>query len=514
MEVEPLAVAVLAHFLLFLQEVIVIHGGHSHVIRLTENGKIRGTRHHVHGKAVEVFYGIPFAQPPLGNLRFKAPIQIDPWDDVLDATNKPRTCMQGYDYMLGNFSGAQVWNPNTEPHEDCLYLNVWVPRVREPYANKAVMAWIYGGGFYSGSPSLQIYEAKYLAVENDVIVISLQYRVGALGFLTLGHPEAPGNVGLLDQRMALEWIQRNVNYFGGNPKNVTIFGESAGAVSVGLHLLSPTSRGLFNRAILQSGAPQTFWGTINMGEAERRSRVFAGYLGCKVDLPSAELIDCLRKVPMSSFPDAQWNPDIVEGIVQFPFLPVVDGNFLVETPIESLKAGRFKKTPLLIGSNENEGSYFLIYNNGFFHHNKESLISRAQFKLVMEDIFLYYPHYPHRLNNFGRDAIMHHYTYWLDPDNQTFIRDRIENSVADLHFICTVNELGLNYANAGYDVYYYWFSHRSTVSPWAKWMGVMHGDEINFIFGEPLNSSLEYTHEEKELSKKMMRFWTNFAKTG
>ncbi|KAJ8310284.1 hypothetical protein KUTeg_012149 [Tegillarca granosa] len=205
---------------------------------------------------------------------------MDPWEDVLDATQKPNSCMQGYEQMFPNFSGALVWNPNTTPSEDCLYLNVWTPRTSPPFQNKAVLVWIYGGAFYSGSSVLDIYDAKYLAVENDVVIVSMQYRLGALGFLTLGVPEAPGNAGMFDQDMALNWIQRNIHHFGGNPHNVTLFGESAGAASVGLHLLSPLSRGKFHRAILQSGAPQANWATVSQEEGIRRSRELAKKMKC------------------------------------------------------------------------------------------------------------------------------------------------------------------------------------------------------------------------------------------
>jgi acetylcholinesterase len=201
--------------------------------------------------------------------------------------------------VFGNFSGALIWNPNTPAKEDCLYLNVWVPRTHPPYQHKAVMVWIFGGGYYSGSSTLKIYDGKYLAAENDVIVVSMNYRVGALGFLNLNTPEARGNAGMMDQRMALEWVQRNIGYFGGSPHNVTIFGESAGATSVGLHLLSPLSRGLFTRAILQSGAPQINWATYSVTEGRRRSKALARSLSCDPpdhDYSDGDIVDCLRKV--------------------------------------------------------------------------------------------------------------------------------------------------------------------------------------------------------------------------
>ncbi|NXC45228.1 ACES Acetylcholinesterase, partial [Penelope pileata] len=181
------------------------------------------------------FLGIPYAQPPLGPLRFQAPRPAQPWPGVRDAGSQPFACFQPVDTTFPGFGGSEMWNPNREMSEDCLYLNVWAPHP-PPRRGAAVLVWIYGGGFSSGAGSP--YDGRYLAGAEGVLVVSMNYRVGALGFLALpGHPEAPGNAGLLDQRLALRWVQENIAAFGGDPAAVTLFGESAGAASVGLHLL-------------------------------------------------------------------------------------------------------------------------------------------------------------------------------------------------------------------------------------------------------------------------------------
>ncbi|NWI68804.1 ACES Acetylcholinesterase, partial [Todus mexicanus] len=224
----------------------------------TASGPVRGSRLgglEAWGDVV-AFLGIPYAQPPLGPLRFRPPRHPPaPWPGVLDATAHRHACYQAVDTMFPGFGGSEMWNPNREMSEDCLYLNVWTPALGRG-GGVPVLVWIYGGGFYSGAASLDVYDGRYLAAAEGVVVVSMNYRVGALGFLALpGHPEAPGNVGLLDQRLALRWVQSNIAAFGGDPAAVTIFGESAGAASVGLHLLAPASRGLFRRAVLQSGSP-------------------------------------------------------------------------------------------------------------------------------------------------------------------------------------------------------------------------------------------------------------------
>ena len=262
----------------------------------------------VSNRQVDMFLGIPFAKPPVGDLRFKHPEQMEAWDPkIWNATKKPNCCYQSRDSVFdfhkdftgeAMFTAHKIWNPVTDNSEDCLYLNIWVPRTNPPYINKAVMVWIYGGGFYTGSSDLPLYDGKVLAAENDVIVVSFNYRVGSLGFLKLNTADVPGNAGMMDQRMALEWVQRNIGYFGGSPRNVTIFGESAGAVSVGLHLLSPLSRRLFTRAILQSGAPQTNWATYTVEEGRRRSRELAKNINCNTndEWTDQEIFECMKKV--------------------------------------------------------------------------------------------------------------------------------------------------------------------------------------------------------------------------
>ncbi|CAH1981039.1 unnamed protein product [Acanthoscelides obtectus] len=158
-----------------------------------------------------------------------------------------------------------MWNPNTPLSEDCLYINVVVPKPRPK--NAAVMVWIFGGGFYSGTNTLDVYDHNILVSEENVILVSMQYRVASLGFLYFGTSDVPGNAGMFDQMMALQWIKDNIAHFGGNPNNITLFGESAGAVSVSLHLLSPLSRNLFSQAIMQSGSPTAPWAIISREES-------------------------------------------------------------------------------------------------------------------------------------------------------------------------------------------------------------------------------------------------------
>ena len=168
----------------------------------TTKGYVRGIRYHLgNNRAVDAYLGIPFAKAPIGHLRFRHPEPIDKWTGFYNATQLPNSCYQLPDEAFGNFRGSTMWNPNTRVSEDCLYLNVWVPKLQPKLKKAAVLAWIYGGGFWSGTTTLNVYDGKVLASENNVIVVSIAYRVGALGFLSLGSPDAPGNAGLFDQLM-------------------------------------------------------------------------------------------------------------------------------------------------------------------------------------------------------------------------------------------------------------------------------------------------------------------------
>uniref|UniRef100_A0A3Q2DDC3 Carboxylic ester hydrolase n=1 Tax=Cyprinodon variegatus TaxID=28743 RepID=A0A3Q2DDC3_CYPVA len=467
---------------------------------ITHNGAVRGVQFPVpDGSYVTAFLGIPFAEPPLGKRRFRPPEPKRRWTGVLEANAYPNACFQYVDTTYPGFHGTEMWNPNRDMSEDCLYLNVWVPSSPRPH-NLSVMVWIYGGGFYSGSSSLDVYDGRYLAHTETVIVVSMNYRIGAFGFLALhGSSEAPGNVGLLDQRLALQWVQENIHFFGGNPKQVTIFGESAGGASVGFHLLSPDSRPFFTRAILQSGVPNCPWASVSPAEARRRATVLAKLVGCNGG-NDTELVDCLRNKTPQELIDQEWLVLPWSALFRFSFVPVVDGEVLPDTPEAMLNSGNFKDTQILLGVNQDEGSYFLLYGAPGFSKDNESLISKEDF---LEGVRLSVPH----ANDIGLEAVVLQYTDWMDENNGVKNRDAMDDIVGDHNVICPL-------AHFARGVYLYLFDHRASNIAWPEWMGVIHGYEIEFVFGLPLEKRLNYTTEEKNLSRRMMKYWANFARTG
>ncbi|XP_013793998.1 acetylcholinesterase-like isoform X1 [Limulus polyphemus] len=474
------------------------------VIRTTK-GLVRGvTSRSATDKLVDIYWGIPYAKPPIGEYRFRHPKPSDPWTGIFNATEKPNSCFQISDTFFGNFAGSKMWNPNTALSEDCLKLNIWVPRPRPK--NAAVLVWIFGGGFYSGTTTLDVYDAKIFASEENIIIVSMNYRVASLGFLFFGRPDSPGNAGLYDQLMALEWVRDNIANFGGNPQNVTLFGESAGGVSVGLHLLSSLSRNLFSQAIMQSGSATSPWAVLDHKELITRGLRLAEAVKCPHDPNDMDLvIKCLRKIDPMTLVN---NESGSLGIVDFPFVPVVDGAFIDEHPSKSLEMKNFKKTNILMGSNTEEGTFWIVYYlTDLFKKEENVYLTRKDFINSVKELNPY-------IGEVGQEAIIFQYTDWLDPDDPIKNRDAIDKIVGDYHFTCSVNEFAYRYAETGNEVYMYYFTHRSSVNPWPEWMGVMHGDEIPFVFGEPLNPRKNYNEQEKILAKRTMRYWANFAKTG
>lgn len=495
---------ILIRFLLiimFIQKVLT----EDDTIVVTKSGSVKGVTLPVLGGTVTAFLGIPYAEPPYGSLRFQKTQPRGKWTGVWDASKYANSCYQNIDNTFPGFSGSEMWNPNTELSEDCLYLNVWVPSPKPK--NASVMVWIYGGGFQTGTSSLYVYDGKFLARVERVIVVSMNYRLGALGFLALpGNEEAPGNAGLFDQRMALQWVQDNIGAFGGNPKSVTLFGESAGAGSVSYHLLSPKSHPLFTRAIMQSGAGNAPWGALVPSEARRRTLALAEHLHCTRS-NDTEIILCLRNKDPQDILGHEVSVLRYSTLLELYFTPVVDGDFLTDLPGSLLKNGNFKHTQILMGVNRDEGTAFLVYGAPGFSKDNNSLINVTDFWAGLR---LSFP----ETSELGLESIAFQYTDWENEQNPFNYRDAMDDILGDYNFICPVVEFMNMFGKAENTAFLYFFEHRSSKLAWPEWMGVPHGYEIEFVFGLPLERRANYTKAEETLSRTMLRYWASFAKTG
>lgn len=318
----------------------------------TAYGAIRGTQL----GSVSVWKGIPYAQPPVGKLRFQPPQPPTSWSGVRAATSFSPIAPQDMAHLSSlaqTFADeASRQPPMSETSEDCLYLNIWSPQADN--AKRPVMVWIHGGAFVVGSGSQPDYDGTSFAKQGNVVVVTLNYRLGVLGFLQLeefagAQYASSGNLGLLDQIAALKWVRENIAAFGGDPNNVTIFGESAGAMSIGVLLAMPASKGLFQRAILQSGAAHN---VQDKAAATQSAREFLDLLQLNPNNAAS-----LAEVPLQSLLAAQTallakNP--LGGI-----RPIVDGKDLPEHPVQAIANGAAKDVAVLIGTNRDEMKLFM-----------------------------------------------------------------------------------------------------------------------------------------------------------
>ncbi|XP_067653997.1 acetylcholinesterase-like [Haliotis asinina] len=468
----------------------------------TQNGPLLGQRMSVLGKSLDVFYGIPYAKPPVGDLRFKHPQPSESWGpEVRDARKPTPSCFQVNDALTSAEKHKQVPDDYSE---DCLHLTVWVPS--DNTGNLAVMVWIHGGGFYSGSSRVPQYEGNYIAAENDVIVVSMNYRLGPFGFSYLGPNTIPGNMGLMDQRLALHWVKDNIANFGGDPSRVTIFGESAGGVSVGHHLVSPLSRDLFDRAIMQSGTLSCPWAYTVPKTAKVKIKEFADHLECPSSSTDADIYDCLKTADAQTMADLQVSDLFSEGLT---FVPVVDGYFLPEDPKALLTSGSIKQTSVLHGFNEDEITPFLAVK----------LKQMRNVSTVPETLILSQQEYQSLVSfDFvaGRgieEPIRLFYESQKAPLTDTHYLDVMIRMTSDRDFKCPHLEFDRLYSPTN-PTYVYSFNHRLSRSAYPQWIGAAHGYELDFVFGWVLETSLGYSEEEMELSKTIMTYWTNFAKSG
>ena len=322
----------------------------------TANGRIQGYTEVVDGVTLDIYLGVPFAMPPVGDLRFKAPRPVLNWNDIINTTTQPNSCMQSPDESFGRFSGVEMWNANTNISEDCLYLNLWVPRTNDG-SKLTTMLWIYGGSYIYGSITLDVYDGRYLAATNRVIVASMQYRMGVQGFLYLGTEDAPGNMGLLDQQLAMKWIYNNIDKFNGDQNRICLFGESSGAASISHHLLAPSSWPYFNNVILLSASSLSPWAVNTPRNLKYHTLDLAGIMNCPISNWSV-VVECLRNKNAKDLEEKQW---LLNNGNIGTFLPTVDGNFLQDYPQKLINSGKIKHADVMAGTTTDEGEFFLVY---------------------------------------------------------------------------------------------------------------------------------------------------------
>ncbi len=435
----------------------------------TKNGVLKG----VTVDEIEVFKGVPFAIPPVGDLRWQAPKPLKPWNGVYEANKFAPICMQ-----IGMYPKD---SPIEEMNEDCLYLNIWKPQKANSH-KLPVMVWFYGGGLVNGSASIPLYSGENLA-KQDVIVITANYRLGALGFLA--HPElskeadynSSGNYGLLDMIAALKWVQENIEFFGGDPNNVTVFGHSSGAISISALITSPLTQGLFHKAIGQSGGlfePIELDKGFSLATLEQAGEKFATRAG-------VTSLKELRNIP-------------AEDLIKIPVHTSIniDGYVLKQPPFDAYKKGEYNKVSVLLGNTADEGQEFV-----------------SDLSITKENY---------------QEELKKHFPGWLvwlaAPDPGKTDDDALKAAISfegDLRFKWNMwSWAKLASKEKENKVYVYEFSKSPPFpknSDQAGW-GATHGSDLAYVFGNLDQNNWNWAEDDYRLSNAMVNYWTNFAKYG
>ncbi|CAN7937027.1 unnamed protein product, partial [Ixodes hexagonus] len=361
--------------------------------------------------------------------------------------------------------------------EDCLYLNVFAPVATDSL--KPVLVYIHGGGFKSGGISLEVHDSSELSVRGDLVTVAVAYRLGAFGILNLGVEDVPGNMGLHDQVLALRWVKNNIRSFGGDPEKVTLMGFSAGSFSVSAHILSPLSKGLFNRVIMQSSSALTRGVHTTRDEVYRRVSKLAADLGCETperqrQSNKKEVVQCLRSKDTATILAA------TNGVNSIPvdtFLPVFGDGFLPEEPKAALRNGHFNAVDLLAGITEAEGDFLLyyIFDPVFDLSSAESVTKRYLTFLLKTALAANVDVDP--------DIILGHYFSGVKEDDGVQVLRTGADILGHTAVVCPTLEFAKMFESRNNSVYVYRFSHRPSFSEHPEWVRTTHCDDIPFSLG-------------------------------
>lgn len=424
--------------------------------------------------AVREFRGIPYAAAPLGDLRWRAPRPVTAWSGVRPADDFSPICPQT-PLPDGSFYQRE-FVPATEPRsEDCLYLNVWTA-AQTSDEQLPVMLWVHGGGFSQGSGSMPAFDGEALA-RKGVVLVTFNYRLGVLGLLA--HPElsreatygASGNYGLLDHVAALKWVRDNIAAFGGDPDNVTLFGQSSGADNVNLLLASPLSEGLFHRAILQSGSSFAFGRKHDLASAERSGEIFA-------DSVAGGSISALRHLPADS---------VLSHAAGFSFVPNVDGWLLPDHVDRVFRLGDQHDVPLMAGSTGDEGSTLF-----------GPQLSAEVFRGLVE-------------RSYGDDAAAFLALYPAGSDDEA--KGSFNASFSDEIAWGAQALAELHTRTASRPAYLYFFNHPPPGRQSERY-GAFHSSELVYVFGTLDSVDRPWQSEDRALSDLLTSYWSHFTATG
>ncbi|XP_051166329.1 venom carboxylesterase-6 [Leptopilina boulardi] len=481
-----------------------------------KNGTLEGTiMKSRKGKEFAAFRGIPYALPPLGELRFEPPKPAASWDKIYSAKKDPNICTQRNIY---------THQEEVVGDEDCLYLNVYTPKLTTnlKHKNYPVLIWFHGGGWVTGAGNLDFYGPKFL-LDHDVILVTINFRLGPLGFLSTEDLVIPGNQGMKDQAQSIRWVHENIANFGGDSNRVTLFGESAGGVSTHYHMLSPLSKGLFHRGISQSGTALCPWGLTRPGLAKKQAEKLGKLMKCPTG-DSRELLKCLKTKNHIDIIATDRDFQVFDYCPMIPFRPVIEpdhsGAFLKEDPAISLKNGKISDIPWMTGITSHEGAIksatiYGLFDGKLIKELNDNFETIAPLSLLYEDVC------PKHLIKNVTQSIRDFYLGDQPIDAST--RFEVTDMYSDAWFIvCADNAVRDHLDLLSSPIYYYYFGYRGSASfsklfgDQERDYGVSHADDLQYLFpvGEQLFQDTPLTTEDHKIIDLLTSLWFNFANTG
>ncbi|KAM9744723.1 bile salt-activated lipase-like isoform 2-T2 [Menidia menidia] len=468
----------------------------------TEGGLVEGKSHRMgFFRTVDVFKGVPFADKPG---KWEKPKPHPGWSGILEATKYRDRCLQ-----------VTMLQTKTQGSEDCLYLNIFVPQGRSLSSGLPVMVYLFGGAFLLGASNDvaflgdSLYDGKEMADRGGVIVVTVNYRVGTLGFLSSGDDRLPGNYGLWDQHAAISWVRRNIAAFGGNPDNMTIFGQSAGAASVSFQMLSPHSKGLFRRAITQGGVALSPWALQRNPMA--LTKKVARKVGCWSS-DSDRMLSCLKMTDPVGLTMAG-KIDVMlllgKGVVMdlLELAPVLDGDFLPDEPRRLFhNAAQFD---FLGGVNSMDGHIFAGVD--------VPSINRGGANTTMDQVRGLLGGLTKEKGGAAVDSALAVYSApWGPHPEPPLVKKTVADIETDFLFLVPTQEALQLHAtqSRGARTYSYLFTMETRIPGFPRWVEAEHSEELQYLFGKPFSTPLGYFPRHRDLAAYMLAYWTNFAKTG
>uniref|UniRef100_A0A0N4Z559 Acetylcholinesterase n=1 Tax=Parastrongyloides trichosuri TaxID=131310 RepID=A0A0N4Z559_PARTI len=511
----------------------------------TKHGNITGQQNEKF-KTVEEYLGVPYAQAPVGPLRFMPPKALNEssYGDNFNATKLANTCP--HKRIVTNFSGFDEWDNSTlEMSEDCLQLNMWIPKRNQ---TNNILVFLHGRSYSKGSASTEFFNGAAFAYYTNITFIAVSYRLGALGFgywkpKNSSEAVIPGNMGLLDQQMALEWIKNNSECFGFQNATVTLMGHGSGASSATAHLFSKNSRHLFHRLVAASGTIENRWAVEKNKHVRDNFKTLIGIVGCnvsknedstkkeiqkeKTENNATKILECMQNINVSKITNV-YIKNSNQSMIVGPFLPVENDTVFFNSSIR-YKLGTksmYKNVSVLIGLESFDAAYFLPqflkgdkYGCGLNYslpmedpvnqcHMNETRLKNA-IKLVAKDFKI--------KDELFRDGLREIYDFSFNSMENRY-RDRAIKLFTDIVMQCDIIEFARKITEFTLRKnYMFVFNKRSTYTPWPKWMGATHGYELLYFFGYPFLHPEKYKptklSEEKEFSRKAMKVIARFART-